>query len=105
MNPAGKSDRFQCEGHSNSPLDGPKKFGSEALALSQRMLEQSYEKGAKFYSQTLTIAVDDFAYYEDCLRTLMSEMTARSDGSKAEEIVQLNMQLFRINPDSLKEMR
>jgi uncharacterized protein (TIGR02147 family) len=76
-----------------------KEFLRKQLDLSRRVLERRYEKGARFYSHSFTIARSDFGYYEDRLRSMLSEFTARSDKSSPDEIVQLNMQLFGVCRD------
>lgn len=73
-----------------------KRFLQSQLDRSHQALQKSYGPNAKFYSHTFSIAESDFNYYESRLRELLSEFTRRSDESPNEDIVQLNMQLFRV---------
>ena len=81
-----------------------KAFLRSQLKISSRMLEKNYERGARFYAHTFTIATDDLPYYEDRIRSLISEFTERSDQSSVDEVVQLNAQLFLVTKDSIGDL-
>lgn len=78
-----------------------KEFLSAQLALSKNMLDKNYEKGARFYSHTFSIAKKDFEFYEERVRTLLSEFAHRSDQTAPDEVAQLSVQLFRMNTGTL----
>jgi hypothetical protein len=80
-----------------------KKYLASQIRLSARALEHQYERGAKFYSHTFSIEEKDFHFYHDRIRTLLSEVTTRSDATPCERVVQLNVQLFKADSSLYSE--
>ncbi len=78
-----------------------RQFLNEQLALSKRMLDRCYEKGAKFYAHTFTISEPHFAVCENRLRELLSDLTALSNEDQVDHVAQLNIQFFKITKDSI----
>lgn len=71
-----------------------KQFIGWQIDLSKRMLEKTYERGGRFYCHTFSVAKSDLPHYEERIRSLLSEFTCRSDETAADNVAQLNIQLF-----------
>jgi uncharacterized protein (TIGR02147 family) len=74
-----------------------KAFLKSQLELSSRMLEKAYGEEAKFYSHTFSISKRDLKSYDEMIRSLLSEITKRSDQTEPDDVAQLNVQLFKID--------
>ena len=73
-----------------------KSYFKEQLKLSTELLEKKYSKGPKFYAHTFTITQNAFAMYADKVDTFITSLAKDSDEESPDEIVQLNMQLFKL---------
>ncbi len=71
-----------------------KNFLKDQLKLSSKKLEEEYDHGAQFFSQTLSISKQSWPTYLRSVRSLMSETARQSDSDSAEQLIQLNVQLF-----------
>jgi uncharacterized protein (TIGR02147 family) len=73
-----------------------KKYLLSQIDLSKKVFLRSYERGSKFYSHTFSIEKEDLLYYQNKIRHLLAECTARSDDTRPDGAAQLNIQLFPI---------
>lgn len=78
-------------------------FLGKQIELSRKMIDLEYGTGGKFYAHTFSIMIEDLKFYEDRLRDLLSEFTARSDEGPPEQIMQLNIQLFKLDAKAFKK--
>jgi uncharacterized protein (TIGR02147 family) len=73
-----------------------KNFQREQLRISLATLEKSYEKGPKFFSHTFTVAKGNFPAYVEKVAGFLEELAAQSNDEAPEEVLQLNLQFFRL---------
>ncbi len=77
-----------------------KSYLKNQLALSDKMLDRCYEKGAKFYAHTFTIPKGQILECENRLRELMADLTLLSEEDfGCQNVMQLNMQFFALGKD------
>lgn len=75
---------------------GQKKYFRAQLDASVRALETRYERDAKFYCNTFTIAEDSLEILQDRVSGWIDDLMERTNAESPEKIMQLNLQLFPV---------
>lgn len=73
-----------------------RKFLKEQISNSLAVFDQSYETTGKFYSQTLTLSKSGFNKMWETLKATMDHAADQSDLEEPEELIQLNLQFYRL---------
>jgi uncharacterized protein (TIGR02147 family) len=76
--------------------EASKSFLREQLNISLSTLEKNYANGPKFFSHTFTIAKSEYSNYVDSMKAFVEELSARSNEESPDEVIQLNIQIFRL---------
>lgn len=73
-----------------------KKFLGSQLQLSQKFLQEKYDKGAKFHCHTIKIKKESIDILNEKFKEYLSEVTALSDELVGDDLIQINAQIFSI---------
>ena len=73
-----------------------KKFLKSQIQNALSAFDESYEARGKFYSQTVTLAKGSFESVWEDLKDQMDRLANRSDAEASEEVVQVNLQFYRL---------
>lgn len=73
-----------------------KKFLKSQIQNALSTFDVSYEAHGKFYSQTITFAKGSYESVWDGLKTQMDQLADQSDAETPEEVIQLNLQFYRL---------
>ncbi|MCO5143915.1 MAG: TIGR02147 family protein [Oligoflexia bacterium] len=73
-----------------------KKYIREQLKMSSTIFEKKYSLGPKFFCHTFTVSTDSFQKYVDYMAQFIDQITNESNTEAPDEIIQLNMQLFKL---------
>lgn len=76
--------------------DANKKYLLDQLMLSRDLLENKYSKGPKFYAHTFTISRDSFNTFSEKVNSFIETLTTESNAESPDEVIQLNIQLFKV---------
>ncbi len=73
-----------------------RRFLKDQIANASKIFDASYENTGKFYSQTITFARGSFEDVWEVIKERMDRLADRSDAEKPEELVQLNVQFYKV---------
>lgn len=73
-----------------------RRFLKDQISNALKVFDASYENTGKFYSQTITFAHGSFDDIWEYIKENMDRLADRSDGERPEELIQLNVQFYKV---------
>lgn len=73
-----------------------KAFIREQMQIALTVLEKNYAKGPKFFAHTFTAGKESFPNYVEKINAFVESLAAESNAESPEEVLQLNLQFFRL---------
>ncbi|MCM2280548.1 MAG: TIGR02147 family protein [Bdellovibrionaceae bacterium] len=73
-----------------------RRFLKDQISNALKSFDASYENTGKFYSQTITFAHGSFDDVWEYIKEKMDRLADRSDAERPEELIQLNVQFYKV---------